>query len=93
MTLPVPPKAYVGSTYHAGNYAPIPDWDECLAAVNGAVVPIVEAYGGSILDLTTARCMTSAAPRLHSLTSGISRNHFMHVSLRRWITRCVLCWG
>ena len=52
MTLPVPPKAYIGSTYHAGNYAPIPDWDECLAAVNGAVVPIVEAYGGSILDLT-----------------------------------------
>ncbi len=52
MTLPVPPKDYIGSTYHAGNYRPIPDWDECLAAMNDAVVPIMERYGCSILDLT-----------------------------------------
>jgi hypothetical protein len=52
MTLPVPPKSYLGSTYHAGDYAPIPDWDECLAAINGVMVPIVNAYGGSIFDMT-----------------------------------------
>ena len=51
MTLPVPPKAYIGSTYHAGNYTPIPDWDECLAAVNDASSR-GEAYGGSVFDLT-----------------------------------------
>ena len=28
MTLPVPPKAYIGSTYHAGGYKPLDDWDE-----------------------------------------------------------------
>lgn len=52
MTLPVPPKSFVGSTYHAGNYQPNANWHECLAAVNDAVRPIVEAYGGVILDMT-----------------------------------------
>jgi len=52
MTLPVPPKAYIGSTYHAGDYIPVPDWDECLAAVNDAIVPVVESYGGSVLNMT-----------------------------------------
>ena len=52
MTLPVPPTDYIGSTYHAGDYKPIPDWDECLEAVNDVMVPIVEAYGGAILDMT-----------------------------------------
>jgi hypothetical protein len=52
MTLPVPPKSYLGSTYHAGDYRPIPDWDDCLAAINEAIVPIVHAYGGSVLDMT-----------------------------------------
>jgi hypothetical protein len=52
MTLPVPPKDYVGSTYHAGDYRPIPDWDECLAAMNNAMTPILAGYGASTLDLT-----------------------------------------
>jgi hypothetical protein len=52
MTLPVPPKSYLGSTYHAGDFKPIPDWDECLSAINEAMIPVVNAYGGSILDMT-----------------------------------------
>jgi len=52
MTLPVPPKSFVGSTYHAGDYRPNVNWHECLGAVNDAVCPIVEAYGGKVLDLT-----------------------------------------
>jgi hypothetical protein len=52
MTLPVPPRSYVGSTYHAGNYRPISGWEDCLAALNDAVVPTVMDYGGHILDLT-----------------------------------------
>jgi hypothetical protein len=52
MTLPVPPRSYVSSTYHAGNYQPISGWEECLAALNDAVVPTVTEYGGHILDLT-----------------------------------------
>jgi hypothetical protein len=53
MTLPVPPSSYVGSTYHAGNYRPIHGWEECLAALNDAVVPIVTEYGGHVLNLTS----------------------------------------
>lgn len=52
MTLPVPASNYVGSTFHAGDYRPIQNWDECLHIVNSAVVPVVEAYGGAVLDLT-----------------------------------------
>lgn len=52
MTLPVPPNDYVGSTYHAGDYVPNPDWDDCLAAVNEAMIPLVNAYGGAVLDTT-----------------------------------------
>jgi hypothetical protein len=52
ITLSVPPKAYIGSTYHAGDYKPHDDWAECLAAVNEAAAPIVRAYGGEVLDLT-----------------------------------------
>ncbi len=52
MALPVPPKRYIGSNYHAGDYTPIADWDECLTAVNEAVAPVVEGYGGVVLGLT-----------------------------------------
>ncbi len=52
MTLPVPPKRYVGSNYHAGDYQPNTNWDECLKAANEAIKPIVEAYGGLVLDMT-----------------------------------------
>jgi hypothetical protein len=52
MTLPVPPKTYIGSTYHAGDYTPHDDWDECLSAVNEAAVAAARAYGCRVLDLT-----------------------------------------
>ena len=52
MTLPVPPKSYIGSTYHAGDYQPISDWDECLEALNEAVSPVLEAYQCDTVDMT-----------------------------------------
>lgn len=52
MTLAVPPKSFLGSNYHAGDYRPNADWDECLKALNNAVCPVVEAYGGAVLDMT-----------------------------------------
>jgi hypothetical protein len=52
MTLAVPPKDFLGSNYHAGDYRPNVNWDECLMAANQAVNPIVEAYGGVVLDMT-----------------------------------------
>ncbi len=52
LTLPVVPKRYVGTTFHAGGYRPIENWDECLAAMNAAVLPVMNAYGCEVLDLT-----------------------------------------
>ncbi len=52
MTLPVPPKAYIGSTYHAGDYTPHADWDECLTAVNTAGTAVAQDYGCEVFDLT-----------------------------------------
>lgn len=52
MTLPVPPKDYIGSTYHAGDYQPVPDWDECLRIINDTIIPVAEAYGCAVLDMT-----------------------------------------
>ena len=43
LTLPVPAKIYIGSTYHAGDYRPLAGWDECLAAMNDAVIPVMKA--------------------------------------------------
>lgn len=52
LTLPVVPKRYVGTTFHAGGYRPIENWDECLAAMNEAALPVMEAYGCEVVDLT-----------------------------------------
>jgi hypothetical protein len=52
MMLPIPPKDYIGSTYHAGDYTPVPDWDECLAAINEAIFPVVESYDCAVLEMT-----------------------------------------
>lgn len=52
ITVPVPPKAFVGSNYHAGDFRPIPGWDECLAAVDRATRAAVAPYGATVIDLT-----------------------------------------
>ena len=44
--------SFVGSNYHAGDHRPNANWDECLSAANEAMFPIVEAYGGVVLDMT-----------------------------------------
>ena len=52
-TVPVLPKEYIGNTYHAGEYQPLPDWDEVCAALNETTEATVEAYGGHVLNLTS----------------------------------------
>lgn len=50
-TLPIPPAGHMGGVHPAGNYKPIPQWGACLRSINEAVVPMVEAWGGLVLDL------------------------------------------
>jgi hypothetical protein len=51
MSLPMPPREHLNRLHYAGNYRCIPEWDECLKAVNDAMAPIVSAYGATWLDL------------------------------------------
>lgn len=51
LTLPIPPRHHLGGLHYAGNYLTIPEWGECLAAINAALVPMVEGYGARVLDL------------------------------------------
>jgi hypothetical protein len=51
MSLPMPPRTHLDRLHYAGNLRCIPEWDECLAAVNDAVRPIVSAYRATFLDL------------------------------------------
>ena len=51
LTLPVPPRDHLDGLHYAGNYMTLPEWGECLAALNTRLVPLVERYGGTILDL------------------------------------------
>ncbi|MCW5771389.1 MAG: hypothetical protein KIT16_07115 [Rhodospirillaceae bacterium] len=49
--LTTPPRDYLGRLHYAGNYRCIPEWDECLRAVNAAMRPVIRAYGAEWLDL------------------------------------------
>jgi len=51
MSLPMPPRDHLDRLHYAGNYRCIPEWDECLKAINDAMAPIVSAYGAAWLDL------------------------------------------
>lgn len=51
MSLPMPPIEHLDRIHFAGNYRCIPEWDECLAAVNEAMKPIATAYGAAWVDL------------------------------------------
>lgn len=51
MSLPMPPRDHLERLHYAGNYRCIPEWDECLAAINEALRPVVSAYGANWLDL------------------------------------------
>jgi len=51
MSLPMPPREHLNRLHYAGNYRCIPEWDECLKAINGAMAPIVSAYGATWFDL------------------------------------------
>ncbi|MGE0093988.1 MAG: hypothetical protein AB7M05_11720 [Alphaproteobacteria bacterium] len=65
LTLPIPDSDHFARLHFAGNYRCLPDWDRCLAGINKAVIPMVEAYGGQIIDLNrlmvehggVARCL------------------------------------
>ncbi len=52
LTLPVPPRDYIGSTYHAGDYQPIPEWDDCLSAANAACCDVMQRYDCHVCNLT-----------------------------------------
>lgn len=51
MSLPVPSPDHLGGLHYAGHYQCIPEWGACLAAVNDAVRPIVDAFGARWMDL------------------------------------------
>lgn len=51
MSLPMPPPEHLDGLHFAGSYQCIPEWGECLAAVNAAVRPVVEGFEATWLDL------------------------------------------
>ena len=53
MNLIVPPVAYLRRAHYAGNFRCIPEWGECLAAVNKAVEARILPLGGTIVDVNT----------------------------------------
>lgn len=50
-TLPIPPADHLNGVHPAGNYKPIKEWGDCLRAINDALVPMIEVWGGIVLDL------------------------------------------
>lgn len=50
MSLPIPPPDHLGGLHYAGRYQCLPEWGECLAAVNAAVRPVAEAFGADVFD-------------------------------------------
>jgi hypothetical protein len=51
LSLTTPPRDHLDRLHYAGNYRCIPEWDECLRAVNDAMRPVVRRYGADWLDL------------------------------------------
>jgi hypothetical protein len=51
LSLPMPPREHLNRLHYAGNYRCIPEWDECLNAINEAMAPVVTAYDALWLDL------------------------------------------
>lgn len=51
MSLPMPPRSHLDRLHYVGNYRCIPEWDECLKAVNDAMAPVVSRHGAVWLDL------------------------------------------
>ncbi|MEZ5667333.1 MAG: hypothetical protein R3F55_07855, partial [Alphaproteobacteria bacterium] len=50
MALPMPPATHLDGLHYAGHYQCIPEWGDCLAAVNAAVRPISDALGARWFD-------------------------------------------
>jgi len=51
LTLPVPGLEHLNRAHYAGNHRCIPEWGECLAAVNREVAPQVSRLGARVVDL------------------------------------------
>lgn len=51
LSLPAPPPDHMERLHFAGNHRLIPEWDQCLRAINAAVAPVVTEIGGEIVDL------------------------------------------
>lgn len=51
LTLPVPGPEHLNRLHYAGNHRLLPEWGECLAAINAVMAPLAKAYGATVLDL------------------------------------------
>jgi hypothetical protein len=51
LSLPMPPRSHFGRLHFAGNYLCIPEWEECLDAINNAMQPLILTYKAIWLDL------------------------------------------
>jgi hypothetical protein len=69
LSLPMPPRDHLNRLHYAGNYRCIPEWDECLAAINDAMAPVVANYGAVWFDL-------------HQL--ALSQGGFAHALIDQW---------
>lgn len=51
LTLPVPGPDHLNRMHYAGNHRLLPEWGECLAAINQETAPLAKAYGATVIDL------------------------------------------
>lgn len=51
LSLTTPPRDHLNRLHYAGSYRCIPEWDECLSAVNEAMRPVIGRYGADWMDL------------------------------------------
>lgn len=51
LTLPAPGPDHLNRVHYAGNHRLLPEWGECLAAINRDMAPLAKAYGATVVDL------------------------------------------
>lgn len=86
LTLPVPDAAHFDRLHFAGDYRCLPNWGRCLAGINDAVAPMIESYGGHVIDLDRLMAEHGGSGR-----SLIDQWHFTR-SFHATIARCLAEW-
>jgi len=51
MALPIPPPTHLDRLHYAGNYRCMPEWGECLEALNDVIKPLEKDCGLFIIDM------------------------------------------